>query len=383
MCSKVLGGPTPAPGRPAARTHLTKASRPWHRPEVWAAGGWRPGCQSCQAPGQAAQVQASDPRLRAALQRAVPAPQDGHRSRALVVLQGGRIVGERYADGFGVETPLLGFSVSKSVTNALVGILVRQGRLRLDQPAPLPAWQDPADPRHAITVEHLLRQTSGLDLRQDNTGFDPSAQIMYSVRDKAATASAAGRATAPGTRWAYSDTHYLLLSRVLRDTLGGSATDLQRFMQAELLAPLGLRHLRLDFDSTGTGIGASHVTASARDWARFGQLYLDDGLAAGRRILPPGWVAWSSTPTLDTGYGAGFWTKRVGGLVPAWGAPWGLPSAPADAFFARGYMGQFVVVVPSRRVDIVRLASAPELGDDIVETDRLVGDILAALAPGA
>ena len=175
----------------------------------------------------------------------------------------------------------------------------------------------------------------------------------------------------------------LLLSRVLRDTLGGSATDLQRFMQAELLAPLGLRHLRLDFDSTGTGIGASHVTASARDWARFGQLYLDDGLAAGRRILPPGWVAWSSTPTLDTGYGAGFWTNRVGGLVPEWGAPWGLPSAPPDTFFARGYMGQFVVVVPSRRVVIVRLASAPEQGDDIVETDRLVGDILAALAPGA
>lgn len=174
---------------------------------------------------------------------------------------------------------------------------------RLDQPAPLPAWHDPADPRHAINVEHLLRQTSGLDLRQDNTGFDSSAQIMYGARDKAATASAAGLAAAPGTRWDYSDTNHLLLLRVLRDTLGGSAVDVQRFMQAELLTPLGLRHLRLDFDSTGTGIGASHVTASARDWARFGQRYRDDGLADDRRILQPGWVAWSSTPTLDPGYG--------------------------------------------------------------------------------
>lgn len=325
-----------------------------------------------------AEIIAADPRLHAALLRAVPVPQDRHRTRAVVVMQDGRILGERYGAGFGVETPLMGFSASKSVTNALLGILVRQGRLRLDQTALLPAWQDPADPRRAITPEHLLRQTAGLDLLQDNSGFDASSQIMYRVRDKAAMAAEAGLAAPPGTRWAYADTNYLLLSRVVRDTVGGTAADVQRFMQTELSTPLGMRHMRVDFDSTGTAVGASHVLASARDWARLGQLYLDDGVVAGQRVLPEGWVRWSTTPTLKTGYGAGWWTNRLAGPVPGWGVPWGLPSAPRDTFFARGYMGQFVVVVPSRRLVIVRLSSAPERGDDIEETDRIVADVLAA-----
>ncbi len=328
-------------------------------------------------------VVATSPLLRAVLERAVPVPQDRHRTRAIVVMQDGQIVGERYGDGFGVDTTMLGFSVSKALINALVGILVRQGRLQLDQPAAIGAWHDPADPRHAITVEHLLRQTSGLDLPQDNSGFDASSQIMYTEPDKAGKAAAARLAATPGTRWAYSDTNYLLLSRLVRDAAGGSAADVTRLMATELAAPLGLRHLRIDSDATGTGVGAAHVLASARDFARIGQLYLDDGVANGRRLLPAGWVQWSRSRTLDTGYGAGWWTNLADGNVPQWGAPWGMPAAPRDMFYARGYMGQFIVVVPSRRLVIVRMSSAPEQGDDIVETNRVVGDILAALSPRA
>ncbi|GCL61804.1 serine hydrolase domain-containing protein [Pseudaquabacterium pictum] len=329
-------------------------------------------------------VPATSPRLQAALARALPEPADAHRTRAVLVLHNGRIAGERYAAGFGPDTPMLGFSLSKSVTNALVGILVQQGRLDPVRPGVLPAWQNPADPRHAITLEHLLRQTSGLDLWQNNSGFDPSAQIMYTVQDKAAVAAAAPLAAPPGHRWAYADTHYSLLSRAVRDAVGGDAAAVRGFLQTALFGPLGMRHARMDIDSTGTGMGAAHVTASARDWARFGQLFLDDGVVAGQRLLPPGWVAWSttptSTPTRTTGYGAGWWTNRQSGNVPEWGVPWGLPSAPADAFFGRGFMGQFVVVVPSRRLVVVRLASSHERGDDIAETDRIVADILAATA---
>ena len=329
-------------------------------------------------------VPAASTRLQSALERALPQPADQHRTRVVLVLQHGRLVGERYAPGFGPDTPMLGFSLSKSVTNALVGILVQQDRLDPVRPGVLPAWQSPADPRHAITLEHLLRQTSGLDLWQNNSGFDPSAQIMYTVRDKAAVAAAAPLAHAPGARWAYADPNYLLLSRVVRDTVGGDADSLRHFMQAELFGPLGMRRARMDIDATGTGVGAAHVTATARDWARLGQLFLDDGVVAGRRLLPPGWVAWSTTPTTTptqaTGYGAGWWTNRQSGLVPGWGVPWGLPSAPADAFFARGFMGQFVVVVPSRRLVVVRLSSSHERGDDIAETDRIVADMLAATA---
>lgn len=323
-------------------------------------------------------------RLQAALERALPQPADSHRTRAVVVLQHGRLVGERYAAGIGPDTPLLGFSASKSLTNALVGVLVQQGRLAVDRPGVLPAWLQPDDPRHAITLEHLLRQTAGLDLLQDNSGFDASAQIMYTAADKAAAAAAAPLAAAPGQRWAYADTNYLLLSRVLRNAVGGDAQQVQVFMQQALFKPLGMRQARLDMDATGTPVGAAHATATARDWARLGQLFLDDGVVAGRRLLPPGWVAWSTrpthTPTQATGYGAGWWTNRQPGLVPGWGVPWGLPSAPGDTFFARGHMGQFVVVVPSRALVVVRLASSHVRGDDIGETDRIVAEVLAATA---
>lgn len=328
-----------------------------------------------------ARVEATDAGVRAALERAMGEAGDAprHRTKALVVLRDGRLIAERYAPGFGTDTPVLGFSMTKSVTSALVGILVRQGRLALDQPAPLPAWADPADPRRAITVEHLLRQTSGLDLPQDNSGFDATSQIMYRVRDKAAVAAAADLAATPGTRWAYTDTNYLLLSRLVRDAVGGSAAAVRRFAQDELFGPLGIEHAVLDFDATGTPLGSSHLSASARDWARFGQLLLADGMAGQRRLLPEGWVRRATTPTLDTGYGAGLWTNRVPGLVPRWGAPWGLARAPADAYFARGFMGQFIVVVPAERLVIVRLSVSHVQGDDIVETDRIVGDLLAAL----
>jgi CubicO group peptidase (beta-lactamase class C family) len=315
--------------------------------------------------------------LAAVLDAAVPGAGAGHRTRAIVVMHEGRVIGERYADGVGITAPLLGFSLGKSVTNALIGVLVRQGRLQVDAHAPVQAWRGADNPRGAITVAHLLRQTSGLALVQDNSGFDMSSQIMYTVRDKAAASARAPLEVPPGTRWVYADPHYLLLSRIVRDAVGGTGADVERFMRTELFEPIGMHHARIDFDATGTGNGAAHVLASARDWARFGQLYLDDGLAGSRRILPEGWVAWSTRATPDTGYAAGFWTQRPG-RVPHWGVPWSLAGAPPDTFFGRGFMGQFVVVIPSRRMVIVRLASATERGDDIEETDRIVTAILAA-----
>lgn len=317
-------------------------------------------------PPAAVPAAAGNPRLAPLLARALADP--GRPTRALLVLQDGRLLAEAYAPGIGPGTPLLGFSATKSVMNLLAGRMVALGLLRLDDPAL------PGPP--AVTVEHLLRQTSGLDLPQDNSGFDRSTQILYGVADKAAAVAAADRAAPPGTRWAYSDTNFVLLAGLLRQRAGG---DLAGFAERELFAPLGMRHARFDHDAAGTPIGASHLLAGARDWARVGQLLLDDGVAGGRRLLPEGWVAWSTTPTLDTGYGAGLWTNRKPGLVPGWGVPWGLPSAPPEAFFARGYMGQFVVVLPAERLVIVRLAASPAKGDDIEETDRLVHAIRQAL----
>jgi len=178
----------------------------------------------------------------------------------------------------------------------------------------------------------------------------------------------------PGTAWGYSNTGYTVLSRLVRDAVGTSAADVERFVRRELFEPLGMRNATLDCDATGTPVGASNSYASARDWARFGQLYLDDGVVAGRRILPEGWVAYSASQTLATGYGAGFWTNLVNeGRVPVWDAPWGMPKLPKDMFYARGALGQYVVIVPSERLVVVRMG----IGYGGVET--AIAGIITAL----
>jgi CubicO group peptidase (beta-lactamase class C family) len=329
-------------------------------------------------------VETLDPRLRTALDRAFTeaAAPPYHGTKAIVVVRDGIVVAERYAPGYGVQTPLVGWSVAKSITSALVGILIRDRRLSVDSPAPLPAWSDPRDPRHAITVDQLLRQTSGLMLTQTNSGFDPSTRMKFVERDMAAFAAAATLEARPGTRWAYTDGHYMLLSRIVRDAVGGHAADVIAFAQRELFGPLGMRGVTIEFDATGTPLGAYFLFAPARAWARFGLLYLNDGIAGGRRILPEGWVRYSTTPTLDTGYGAGFWTNLANGNVPQWGVPWGMAHAPRDTFFARGFMGQYIVVVPSERLVVARFGVSHVKGDDIEGTDSLVADVVAALHPG-
>ena len=319
--------------------------------------------------------------LREALARAFadsPQPPQ-HRTQAVVVVHRGRVLAERYAPGFGVDAPFVSWSVAKSVTNALVGTLVRQGRLAVDAPADLPAWREPGDLRHAITLDMLMRQTSGLDLGAGNGAFDPSTRMKYVEPDLAGYAQKRALAASPGSHWAYADGHYMLVSRLVRDAVGGGAEVLRHYAQRELFAPLGMRHATIEFDATGTPLGSHSMYATARDWARFGLLYLNDGVVGGRRILPEGWVRYSTSRTLGSGYGAGFFTNLADGDVPGWGVPWGMAHAPRDTFFARGFTGQYVVIVPSCELVVVRLGPSQVAGDDIAQVDQLVGDVIAAL----
>src|SRR5262245_25870727 len=187
-------------------------------------------------------VEPADPRLRAALDRAFAEPEGGppRGTKAVIVLHKGRIVGERYAPGYGIDTPLLGWSMTKSVTNALVGILVRQGRLSVTAPAPIAAWHDPSDPRRAITIEQLMRMTSGLALDETNSGFDPSSRMAFTAPDMAAFAAGASLIAAPGTRYHYSSPSTILLSRIVLDAVGGPG-EVLRFAERELFAPLGMQ----------------------------------------------------------------------------------------------------------------------------------------------
>lgn len=325
-------------------------------------------------------VEPSTPTLRAALDSGFVEPQHPpyRWTKAVVVVYRGQVIGERYAPGYGVDTPVLGWSDTKSVVNALIGILVRDGKLAVDQPAPVPAWPE-GDPRHAITIDQLLRMTSGLALKETDTGFDPLTQMLYRERDMAGFAESAPLEAAPGTQWSYTGGNTLILSRIIRDAVGGSAADVLRFARRELFEPLGMRQVTLEFDATGTPIGSTYMYAPAREWARFGLLYLNDGVAAGRRILPEGWVKYTITPTLDGGYGAGFWTNLVDGIMPGEDAPWGLEGAPRDTFFARGFMGQIVAVVPSRELVVARFGISNAPGADINGVARLVADVVAAV----
>lgn len=321
-------------------------------------------------------------RLKAALDAAFeenPAPPFRH-TEAVVVVHDGRIIAERYAPGVGPETPLIGYSATKSVVNALIGILVREKKLSVYGPAPVARWAAGGDKRHSISIDDLLRMRSGLDFPETDDGFDRPSRMLFLERDMAAYAERTRLEFPPGTRWSYSSASYLILSQIVRDAVGGGPERVLAFARRELFGPLGMSGVQLDFDATGTPVGSTYMLAPARSWARFGLLYLDDGVVGGRRILPAGWVRYSTTPSPGTGYGAGFWTERLGkGANPH---EWGLPGIPADAFMARGILGQYVVVVPSMNLVVVRLGLNDESGRNINDTQgtgRLVAAVAAAI----
>jgi CubicO group peptidase (beta-lactamase class C family) len=322
-------------------------------------------------------VEPSDPALKAALDHAFEerAEPPFRRTKAVVVVHDGKVIAERYATdlGVGIDTQLLGFSMTKSVVNALLGIMTQQGLTSPSLPAPIPEWHGATDPRREIEVGHLMRMTTGLALDETNSGFDPSSQ-MYLYDDMAAFAVAAPLIAPPGTRFAYSSATTQILARIIRDALGGPEQSLA-FAWRELFNPLGMRHVTLQFDASGTMQGSANMLASARDWARFGLLYLNDGVVGGKRILHEDWVDYSAAATLDSEYGAGFYTNRSE-HPNAKGRT--LSGIPRDAFFAFGFLGQRLVIVPSQRMVVVRLGDSIDPSGDMRGVARLVKEVIAA-----
>jgi CubicO group peptidase (beta-lactamase class C family) len=333
-------------------------------------------------------VAPTTPQLDAALDRAFSEPNAPtyRRTKAVVVVKDGHVVAERYAKGYGIDTPLLGFSNTKSMISALIGILVRQGKLKLNGPAPVAAWQDPNDPHHAITVDQLLRHTAGLAIGSSLQAslasvLEPVNRMKYVESDMAGFAERMPLATPPGTAWNYNDGNYVILSQLIREAVGGHAADVLRFARQELFGPLGMRNVTLQFDASGNPEGSGSMLATARDWARFGQLYLEDGAVGGKRILPEGWVKYSASPTPHAwvGYGAGFWTNQGDSRAANYRISHGWPR---DAFMAKGTIGQYVIVIPSQRLVIVRLGLSPNW-PDVDGVSQLIGDVIAATGGAA
>jgi CubicO group peptidase (beta-lactamase class C family) len=284
-------------------------------------------------------------------------PADGtpRQTNAIAVVWHGRLVAERYADGFGPESPFISWSMAKSVTNTLVGIGVREGLIDVDERAPVPAWADASDPRHAITTDHLLRMSAGLEFEEVYGSLSQVSHMLHNERDMAGYAASLPMEARPDEKWNYSTGTTIILCRILFDLTGGTLNDFHAFAEGELFQKLGIRTAVFEPDPTGVLVGGSYVHMSARDFARLGLLWIGDGIWNGKRILPEGWMRYSLTPTPPAPlrqYGAQFWLNLGDPKNPK-DRKW--PRLPTSAFAAVGHHGQYIMMVPDKKVIVVRL----------------------------
>ena len=279
-------------------------------------------------------------------------PHTPKRTRAVVVVQDGWVIAERYAEGIRADMPLIGWSMSKSITHALIGRAIQEGLLDPNLPPNVPEWSDPQDPRQRISLNQLLRMNSGLAFEESTGALNSDlVRMLTQEADMAGFAASKPLVQQPGKRWNYSSGTTNILSRILRDAID----DDQRywsFPSRALFAPLGMTSAVLESDSSGTLVGSSLVWASGRDWARFGQLYLDQGSWNGAQLLPLDWVEQARTASRGSkgGYGAHWWLSRRKSRR----------DLPKDSFSAEGYQGQLLLVAPSQRTVVVRLGQTPK-----------------------
>lgn len=287
----------------------------------------------------------------------------GAKTTAILVIRGDKLIAEQYAPGFGPYVAQRTWSVAKSITGTLVGMAVKQGALKVSDPAPIAAWADPRDPRHAITLDNLMRMASGL---HSDTAGNRTDAVYFGGTSVSENVVQWPLEAKPGTRFRYANNDILLAMLSVRAGLGEARYRL--FPHDALFAKLGMAHTVAETDWKGNYVSSSQVWTTARDLGRFGLLYLNDGVWNGERLLPEGWVKYVTTPSgpqpvSGFGYGATFWLMNK------------VPGVPADTFSANGNRGQYVVIVPSRRIVIVRRGEDP--GGDGFDIGRFTADVLA------
>jgi CubicO group peptidase (beta-lactamase class C family) len=300
-------------------------------------------------------------------------------TRGIIVVYRGKIIAERYAPGWGPYTPQISWSMGKSIASTLTGVLVQQGHLQLDQPAPVPEWQGARDPRRNIKVSDLLRMSSGLDF--DNFGLNPASsynaanehfRIYFDAVNAYAHSVHQPLRFEPGTNWRYRNSDPLTLMSIARRIVESKGQDWLSFPQRQLFDRIGARSFVLETDAWGNFIITGFDFGGTRDWARLGLLYLWDGMWQGQRIIPENWAEFVSTPAPGDparGYGGLFWLNRGGAM----------PRLPADAYWMAGYMGQTTMIIPSRDLVVVRHGPSP--GGDQPYFEEFVARILDVLPP--
>lgn len=383
--TKAVSPPLPAPTEEQQKSLY---SAPLSVPTTWPTRGWPVAEPTSLRLDPAALNRAAD----ALFVRTGPdAEREGLRTDGLVVVYRDRLVLERYAGGYHPDQRHLWWSVAKSLGNALAGIAVKEGRIRLDDK--VSALYPPlrVAGKDQITVDDLLRMSSGLYSTESYEGSPLHStvnQMLFTVghRDMGAFAAAQPVSFAPGTVWEYSSLTPNLFSAWLARALGKDYAD---YPWKKLFEPLGMDSAVLETDAAGTYVLSSYLYATPRDMAKFGSLFLHDGQWEGGRLLPEGWVSYTTTPAPawlrtpstpetagDEAYGAYWWLNRSGPGKPV---PW--PDVPQDAFAAEGHWGQYVIVIPSRSLVVALASDNRDTG--ALNLNQFLSRVIAAGAKGA
>ncbi len=292
-------------------------------------------------------------------------------TRAVLVIYDGQIVGEKYAPGFDKNTPMLGWSISKSLTAALIGVLVKEGKLDTDAFAPVPEWKNTG--KEKITLKELLQQTTGLDFNEDYTGPSEVTNMLFKHGDMAAFTAKLSLKYEPGSQFNYSSGNTNIISRIIRQTVGEK--QYASFPYQSLFHKINMYSMVLEPDASGTYIGSSYSYATARDFARFGLLYYNKGIWNGEQILPADWVQQSVQPSFADKrkhYGYQFWLNGLDekDLFKCW-----YSDVPADMFFADGYGGQDIYIIPSKKLVVLRF------GLHVIDESKFLKEVIASISP--
>jgi len=281
--------------------------------------------------------------LNSALDRAFADTTGTQGTFAVAVAYRNQLIAERYRDGFSEQNRFLSWSMAKSITHALAGILVRKGQLDIHQPINLPEWQH--DDRSQITLNHLMHMNAGQEWNENYGNLSDVTLMLHKSADMARFSMQKKSVAPPDSLWLYNSGATNIVSLQIRRIIDNDA-DYYAFPRRELFNPLGMRSAIFETDASGTFVGSSYVYASMRDYVRFGLLYLNKGNWLGNQLLPEGWTDQAMQPAGGSGgrYGSLFWLNRSGDY----------PDAPADLFMCRGHDGQYIYIIPSMQLVIVR-----------------------------
>ncbi len=291
---------------------------------------------------------------------------------AVVVAYQGQLIAERYALGVTRETLLPGWSMTKTITGTLAGILVDDGTFKLNAPAPVPGWSDTE--KDSITLQHLLHMSSGLEVNEDYSGFSDVTQMLYRESDQYAYAVNQPVVMPPYTEFKYSTAETNRLAAAIQSAVGGTQQAVYEFYQQRLFHAINIIHAIIEFDASGNFVGGAYGYMPARDWARIGQLYLQKGRWNDNQVLSEDWVSFATSPSpVAKHYGAHMWLNSDG---QRW------PNVPYDAFSLVGHQGQRVVIIPSRELVVVRTGVTEDRDLQNQVMNQLLEGILSALPQG-